>query len=137
MPKSAPFLYLAAILPMILEGWILAGRLDTAISTAQEAVFAIRGEGDTRAEMVVAIGLAEGYALQGRWDQAAEHAEKAYEAALAQDARGVLLRAMRLKANVALGRGEHEEALAWAEKGQRLAGQTHMRVQAALLVLAV
>jgi diguanylate cyclase (GGDEF)-like protein len=132
--RAAGSYWFKAILPMILEGWILAGRLDTAISTAQEAVFAIRGEGDTRAEMVVAIGLAEGYALQGRWDQAAEHAEKAYEAALAQDARGVLLRAMRLKANVALGRGEHEEALAWAEKGQRLAGQTHMRVQAALLV---
>ncbi|MDB5101844.1 MAG: hypothetical protein JWM80_6265 [Cyanobacteria bacterium RYN_339] len=131
--REAGSYWFKAMLPTVLDAWIYGGRLDTAVNFAQEAVFSIRGEGDTRAEMVVAIGLAEIYAAQSKWEQAGEQVDKAYDAALAMDARGSLLRAMRLKASVALGLGKPDDALAWAERGQQLAGQTNMRIQAALL----
>jgi diguanylate cyclase (GGDEF)-like protein len=126
------YVFLAA-LPVILDAQTYLSQPLAALAFAQEALFKVRSAPDKRGSMFIALAIAAVYVQQGQWERAAEQVGQAETIVAELDHKGGEVKLLRLKAAVALGREQFDDASHFAARGQGLAGLLSMRPEQALL----
>ncbi len=122
----------AVVLPFVVEGWLVLGRVITARSVLQEAVFALRSSPDEQVKTQLAVLQAEVHAAQCQWSDAEAHADDAIDRARTQGLDGALARALLIKAMAVLPGGRTDDAGRLVEQAQAIAGRSGMRPLLAL-----